>query len=183
MKATDQRKPAQAVTSRRQDVLAAVEAFESRLTRFALRLTGDLDLARDAVQHTFVQLCDEPPRSSSELAAWLFTVCRNKAFDHLRRGQRDESLNGHAAGELLASREPDPAEAAHQGDLHAWVREQTTRLPVPQREVLSLWSEGFSYREIAEITQRTEGNIRVLVHRALTALRTIAATHELSDKR
>lgn len=183
MKATDQRKPAQAVSSRRQDVLAAVEAFESRLTRFALRLTGDLDLARDAVQHTFVQLCDEPPRSPSELAAWLFTVCRNKAFDHLRRGQRDESLNGHAAGELLASREPDPAEAAHQGDLHAWVREQTTRLPVPQREVLSLWSEGFSYREIAAITQRTEGNIRVLVHRALTALRTIAATHELSEKR
>ena len=111
MKATDQRKPAQAVSSRRQDVLAAVEAFESRLTRFALRLTGDLDLARDAVQHTFVQLCDEPPRSSSELAAWLFTVCRNKAFDHLRRGQRDESLNGLAAGELLTSREPDPAEA------------------------------------------------------------------------
>src|SRR5262245_6218003 len=77
--------------SRRQDVVAAVQAYESRLTRYALRLLGDLDLARDAVQHTFVQLCDEPPRSSPQLAAWLFTVCRNKAYDHLRRGQRDES--------------------------------------------------------------------------------------------
>jgi DNA-directed RNA polymerase specialized sigma24 family protein len=62
--------------------------------------------------------------------------------------------------------------------LHAWVREQTMRLPVPQREVLALWSEGFSYREIAGITARTEGNIRVLVHRALAALRGIVATHE-----
>ena len=163
---------------RRQDVLAAVEAFESRLTRYALRLLGDYDLARDAVQHAFVQLCDEPPRSSPDLAAWLFTVCRNKAYDHLRRGQRAESLDGHPAGDLLTSRETDPAELASRGDLHAWVREQTQRLPVPQREVLILWSEGFSYREIAGITSRTEGNIRVLVHRALTALRAIVAVSE-----
>jgi RNA polymerase sigma factor (sigma-70 family) len=167
----------------RQDVLAAVEAFESRLTRYALRLLGDLDLARDAVQHTFVQLCDEPPRSSPELAGWLFTVCRNKAYDHLRRNSKAESLDGHPSGELLASREPDPADAASRGDLHRWVREQTTRLPVPQREVLALWSEGFSYREIAGITARTEGNIRVLVHRALSALRSIVATQELTAGR
>jgi RNA polymerase sigma-70 factor (ECF subfamily) len=105
-------------------------------------------------------------------------VCRNRAYDHLRKSQRAESLDGYASGDLLAGREPDPADAASQGDLHNWVREQTTRLPVPQREVLILWSEGFSYREIAEITSRTEGNIRVLVHRALTALRAIAAAHE-----
>lgn len=158
--------------------MAAIDAFESRLTRYALRLLGDLDLARDAVQHTFVQLCDEPPRSSPELAAWLFTVCRNRAYDYLRRSQRAESLDGHPAGEHLASREVDPAEAALRGDLHAWVREQTMRLPVPQREVLALWSEGFSYREIAGITSRTEGSIRVLVYRALNALRSIVATHE-----
>ncbi len=175
MKAQDGALKAQ---GRRQDVLAAVESYESRLTRYALRLLGDLDLARDAVQHTFVQLCDEPPRSSPELAAWLFTVCRNRAYDHLRRSQRAESLDGHPAGELLASREPDPADVVSSGDLHAWVREQTMRLPVPQREVLALWSEGFSYREIAGITARTEGNIRVLVYRALTALRSIVATHE-----
>lgn len=169
--------------TRRQDVVAAVQAYESRLTRYALRLLGDLDLAHDAVQHTFVQLCDEPPRSSPQLAAWLFTVCRNKAYDHLRRGRRDESLDGHPDGDLLCSREPDPADVATRGDLHAWVREQTERLPVSQREVLALWSEGFAYREIAEITTRTEGNIRVLVHRALSALRSIVAVKELSSER
>lgn len=163
---------------RRQDVLAAVEAFEARLTRYALRLVGDLDMARDAVQHAFVQLCNEPPRAEADLGPWLYTVCRNKAYDHLRRWQRDEALEGHPVGDLLASREPDPAEAVARGDLSAWVREQTSRLPVRQREVLVLWSEGFSYREIATITNRTEGNIRVMVHRALSALRNLMALHE-----
>ncbi|HTN76850.1 MAG TPA: sigma-70 family RNA polymerase sigma factor [Pirellulaceae bacterium] len=166
-------KAEQAVT-RRRDIDAAVEAYELRLTRFAQRLLGDLDLARDAVQHAFVRLCDEPPLADDRLAAWLFAVCRNKAYDHLRKTRRDESLAG-AAFDSLTGREPDPADVAASDDQAAWVRRQFVRLPGPQREVLALWSEGFAYREIAEITSRTEGNIRVLVHRALHALRELAA--------
>jgi RNA polymerase sigma-70 factor (ECF subfamily) len=158
---------------RRRDVLAALAEYEARLTRYAVRLLGDLDLARDAVQHAFVRLCDEPPLAKDRLAAWLYAVCRNKAFDHLRRGRRDESLAGPVFDELTG-REPDPAEAAETGDQAAWVRRQFIHLPLPQREALGLWSEGFAYREIAEITCRTEGNIRVLVHRGLTTLRELA---------
>jgi RNA polymerase sigma-70 factor (ECF subfamily) len=163
---------------RREDVLRAVEAYESRLTRYALRLLGDVALAQDAVQHTFVQLCDEPPRQPDGLAAWLFTVCRNKAYDFLRRAQRDEALEGHPVGDLLTSREPDPAEAAASGDLQVWIRAQMTHLPVMQREALTLWSEGFAYREIAAITGRTEGNVRVVVHRALNTLRNLAPAEQ-----
>ena len=166
-------KAEQAIT-RRRDVLAAVEEYEARLTRYALRLLSDLDLARDAVQHAFVRLCDEPPLAEDRLAAWLFAVCRNKAFDYLRKSRRDENLAG-AAFDSLMGREPDPADVAENGDQAAWVRRQFERLPGPQREVLVLWSEGFGYREIAEITSKSEGNIRVLVHRGLTSLRELAA--------
>ena len=41
----------------------------------------------------------------------------------------------------------------------------------PQREAVDLWTEGFSYREIAEITGNRQGQLRVLVHRALKRLR------------
>ncbi|HTN76013.1 MAG TPA: hypothetical protein VL096_12230, partial [Pirellulaceae bacterium] len=54
----DIRMKAEQATMRRRDIDAAVEAYELRLTRFAQRLLGDLDLARDAVQHAFVRLCD-----------------------------------------------------------------------------------------------------------------------------
>jgi DNA-directed RNA polymerase specialized sigma24 family protein len=44
-------------------------------------------------------------------------------------------------------------------------------LPAAQREAIDLWCEGFTYRQIAEITGRQEGHIRVLAHRGLAALR------------
>jgi RNA polymerase sigma factor (sigma-70 family) len=65
----------------------------------------------------------------------------------------------------------DPSRMAEQRDLAARLRELLKDLRAPQRETIDLWCEGLSYKQIAEITGRTEGNVRVLAHRGLTALR------------
>ena len=58
-------------------VLAALEEFELRLLRYALRLLGDESSARDAVQHAFLRLCGESPDEHTRpLAPWLFAVVR-----------------------------------------------------------------------------------------------------------
>ena len=76
-----------------QSVMEAVERYEMPLLRYARRLLGDIDLARDAVQHAFVQLCSESSnRLEERIAPWLFRVCRNRALDHLRRGGREQLL-------------------------------------------------------------------------------------------
>jgi RNA polymerase sigma-70 factor (ECF subfamily) len=158
---------------KRQWVLAAVDAYEVRLRRYALRLLGDADLAGDAVQHTFLKLCDQSVESVGDrLGAWLFRVCRNRAVDHLRQAGREQSLeSGDERGAPPASRETGPAEASELRELGACLRELVADLPPAQRETIDLWSEGFSYRQIAEITGRQEGHVRVLVHRGLSALR------------
>ena len=69
------------------------------------------------------------------------------------------------------SRERDPADLVEQSDLHALLRRLIEQLPRSQREVIDLWSDGFSYIQISEITSQTEGHIRVLVHRGLKAIR------------
>jgi RNA polymerase sigma-70 factor (ECF subfamily) len=58
-----------------------------------------------------------------------------------------------------------------QSDLHALLRGLIEQLPRSQREAIDLWSDGFSYIQISEITSQTEGHIRVLVHRGLKAIR------------
>ena len=157
--------------SQRKWVLSALDEFEGRLTRYAARILGDEEAARDAVQHAFLRLCDQDPQElDGRLAPWLYAVCRNNAVDQLRRAGRHESLNGTEAWELVG-REPDPASAAESQDLKSWLRNLVDALPAKLREVVDLWLDGFSYREIAEITDRTDGHIRVMVHRALTKLR------------
>jgi RNA polymerase sigma factor (sigma-70 family) len=178
-------------SDRREWVLAALDQFEGRLLRYAQRLLGELDESRDVVQFVFLRLCDQSPEKIGDrLAQWLYTVCRNRALDILRASGREKS-NGHASGTGVAvgreanhgklglpcghpqppSRETDPADSAEQAELHALLRLLVAALPGGQREAIDLWSDGFSYQQIAEITSQKEGHIRVLVHRGLKALR------------
>jgi RNA polymerase sigma factor (sigma-70 family) len=190
----------QSAEKRREWVLAALDEYEVRLLRYALRLLGDADLARDCVQHAFLKLCDDKvagtlrvpspengksiaddgtrsvPTTKDRLAAWLFRVCRNRAVDQLRQAGREESLSAAPTGadngpSPPLDRELDPAEASESRELAVCLRELIAKLPTAQREAIDLWCEGFCYREIAEITSRQEGHIRVLVHRGLTRLR------------
>jgi RNA polymerase sigma factor (sigma-70 family) len=157
-------------------VLEAVDLYELPLQRYARRLVGDFDLAADAVQHAFLKLCEQSQATlEGRVAPWLFRVCRNKALDHLRHADRQRPL-GNAAAASLASLQPsatdtDPAQTAEAHDLATRIHELVKELPGPQREAIDLWCEGFTHREIAGITGRTEGHIRVLVHRGLATLR------------
>ena len=158
-------------TSRRQWVLAALERCEVPLSRYALRLLGQQDAAREAVQHAFWQLCEQSPEKlAGREAPWLFAVCRNKAMD-LIRGRRKAAAAAECELADFPSREPDPAALAEQQDLAGRLSRLVAQLPAGQREAIDLWSEGFSYREIAEIAGHSEGNVRILVHRAIKQLR------------
>jgi RNA polymerase sigma-70 factor (ECF subfamily) len=158
-------------------VMEAVDRYELPLLRYARRLLGDVDLAADAVQHAFVKLCEESSeRLDGRVAPWLFRVCRNRAVDHLRHSGRERSLLDEPADSSVAvvqagSRETDPALSAERADLAALLRELLQDLPTPQREAIDLWCEGLTYRQIAEVTGRQEGHVRVLAHRGLTSLR------------
>ncbi|MBN1590216.1 MAG: sigma-70 family RNA polymerase sigma factor [Pirellulales bacterium] len=163
---------------RRQWVLSTLDEYERRLVRYARRLLGDDSSARDAVQHTFVRLCEQPPESlNGRLGPWLFTVCRNRATDLLRSRQRTESLESADLPPALAA-EPDPAEAAERGELHEQLRRRVARLPASQNEAVNLWADGFSYGEIAQIMETNQGNVRVLVHRGLNTLRNDPAVQQ-----
>ena len=165
-------------TSHEEWVLAALDRHEQALLRYARRLTGDDSTARDAVQHTFMKLCEQ---SQSELAGreapWLYRVCRNKATDHLRDQTRLAQLDGKAM--VFHTVLPGPAEICETGDLAQRLGRLVTKLPPAQREALDLWCEGLRVVEIAQITGHSRSNVRVLLHRALKQLREHPAVREL----
>ena len=54
-----------------------LEEYEGPLTRYAQRLTGDLETARDVVQETFLRLCRQRlAEVEGHLAEWLYRVAQ-----------------------------------------------------------------------------------------------------------
>src|SRR3990172_8871275 len=94
--------------SRGEWIEAALRRFEAPLLRYAARLLGSEEAARDAVQETFLRLCQaDRARVDDHLAQWLYTVCRTRAVD-ARRKERpvdrlDESNTPAVPGHALAA--------------------------------------------------------------------------------
>jgi RNA polymerase sigma-70 factor (ECF subfamily) len=103
--------------------------------------------------------------------AWLFTIARNHSIEKLRRAKRLEVT--------------DPADLDRKREDHdgqerwvlGWISDRdlmlfVERLPLAQRQVLVLrFMMELSTKEIAEVLERTEVDIRGLQHRALAFLR------------
>ena len=153
-------------------VRAAVGRFEGPLTRYAHRLLGDAERARDVVQDAYLRLCGQD-RAEVEprLAEWLFTVVRNRSTDVLRKEGRMGGLSVEQQ-RLRVSPEPGPAAAVEQIEESARVLAMLESLPPTQREVIRLkFQEGFSYREISRISGQSVTNVGYLIHVGLKTLR------------
>ena len=153
-------------------VRRAVDRYEGPLTLYAARLLGDADAARDVVQETFLRLCAQDRAAiDHHLAEWLFTVCRNRALDVLRKESRMTHLSEEQVQRCL-SPAPDPADVAERRELSARVLDLMDRLPMNQREVIRLkFQNGFSYQEISRISGHSVSNVGFLIHAGMKTLR------------
>jgi RNA polymerase sigma factor (sigma-70 family) len=148
-------------------------AQQAPLTRYAARLLGDPDRARDVVQDTFVKLMAQPLAAvDGHAVEWLFTVCRHRALDVLRKEGRMKRFADGEAEQLTASG-PRPGHALEQAETQAALLRLIGHLPSNQQEVVRLkFQNGFSYKEIARITELSVGNVGFLIHTAVARLRT-----------
>lgn len=154
-------------------VRRALELYESGLIAYTAGiLHGDVERAREVVQDSLLKLyLAEPDKVRDNLKAWLYTLCRNRAVDILRKDQRLDLGNEDALG-LAHSRELDPSESADAREMHARVWELVECLKPKQREVIRLkFIHECSYQEIAEVTGLSLGNVGFIMHMAIKKLR------------
>ncbi len=155
-------------------IVAALERHESHLVRYAMWILGDIERAREVVQETFLRLCKEKPsRVEDHLAQWLFTVCRNLAFDVRKKENRMSPLSD-ADVDALPSEQLGrrPVEALERKEKRDQVLRVVDRLPKNQREVILLkFQFDLSYKEISEVTHLSVTNVGFLIHTAIQTLR------------
>src|SRR5687768_253504 len=93
---------------KRQWLIALIDQYEGRLIRYVQKILNNLERAREVVQDVFLRLWEEDPEKIGPFARqWLFSACRNKAIDMLRKEGRMTDLD---SSEPALSQELDPSE-------------------------------------------------------------------------
>jgi RNA polymerase sigma-70 factor (ECF subfamily) len=160
------------VETREQFVERALAEYESPLVGYAYGFVKDIERARDIVQDTFIRLCQQDVAKVRDgLKTWLFTVCRNRALDVLRK---DSRLTAMDEKKLLAreGNEMVPDRALDQAERLAEVMRFLDRLSENQRTVILMkFRDGLSYHEICEQTGLSSGNVGFLIHTGLKRMR------------
>jgi RNA polymerase sigma-70 factor (ECF subfamily) len=150
-----------------------VELWEKRLFYFIRRIVGQEEDAWDVLQETWmrVHMKLRQLRDLSAFSAWVYRVARHAAISHLRASQRSELLQEEAPRQK-ALHDPEHCDfSADQAELIHWGLD---RLPLPQREALTLFFlEDFSVNEIAAVTRVSPGTVKSRLHYGKRKLREI----------
>ncbi len=138
----------------------------------AYRMTGSVGDAEDIVQEAFLRLTRvlRDGVSITSPKAYLATVTTRLAISHLRsaRVRRESYVGAWLPEPLIAGREPDPAEHAEMSDSLSMAFLVLLETLSPTERAVFLLHEvfGYDYREIAEITGKSEPNCRQILTRA-----------------
>jgi RNA polymerase sigma-70 factor (ECF subfamily) len=153
------------------------------LFRLAYMWCHDRALADDLTQEALIKALRHADqlRDPARLRAWLYGILANCWRDHLRARKPTEDIDTMEE-HLLASAET-PEHAASQAQLALRVQAAVGRLPVGQREVLSLVDlEECSYAEVALILDIPIGTVMSRLCRGRAALRDALADMQ-TDRR
>ena len=143
----------------------AVNQYADGIYRFILKNIKDEENARDIVQDSFEKLWSRVKEVSVEKAkSYLFRSAYNRMIDLIRKEKKQSVLND----QLFEERTTD-----HQySDVGEILNKAVEYLPADQRSVLMLRDyEGYSYKEIAEITKLSEPQVKVYIYRARVFLK------------
>ena len=162
--------------------------FTSQLYGAALRYTKNTHDAQDLVQDTYAKAFTsfhqfEP---GTNLKAWLYRILTTTFINNYRKDQRRPQIS---AGEVedwqiadASSHTSDQGKSAEDealaGIADKDVKEALSAMPEEFRIAVYLSDvEGFSYKEIAEITNVPTGTVMSRLHRGRKLLRTSLATY------
>lgn len=172
-----------------------VRRFGGRLLATARRLLSQEEDARDAVQEAFLSAFKgiDHFTGSAKLSTWLHRITVNAALMKLRTRRRrpEQSIDDllpafDERGEWASGMVSAPASSdmlLESAEMRALVRRCIDRLPDQYRSILLLRDiEDLDTGEVAEMLGITGNAVKIRLHRARQALRTLLERHEASGE-
>ncbi len=150
-----------------------VDQYADGVYRFILKNIKDEDAARDVVQDAFTKMWEKHEGVEGKKAkSYLFTAAYHTMIDFIRR---DKKFRGD---DLELERQV--ATNYQYSDLQEVLNEALETLPEVQKSVLLLRDyEGYSYKEIGDIVELTESQVKVYIYRARLAMKKYIGSMEM----
>lgn len=138
-----------------------IELHSDSLFRYLVKNLGDSDSAKDVLQDTFVSLWKHGREiEEAKVKNWLFATAHNNMLKSIRykRVRQNAVFTAEPTTDKLENKQ--------------LIDYLTSRLSEKMRQCLMLkdW-QGFSIREIAEIMQMSEENVKINIFRARVKLK------------
>lgn len=150
------------------------DIYADRIYRHIYYRTSSLEDARDLTQEVFLKAWQGLPRyerTRAPFLAWLFTIAHNRVIDYYRTKKSHSYLDNQIVMEDI---DKGPEKLVEVKFTQQEVRRAILQLPEEQQQVILMsFIEGLEYSEIAAALNKSEGNIRVIVHRALKKMREV----------
>lgn len=150
-----------------------VDNFSDDVYRFIFKACRNKELAEDIVQDSYLTLWEHVRDITYEKAkAFLFTTSYRKMIDIFRREKKNGDIENICTGQYTYEEETP--------DLQQILEKALDRLsPVQKTVVLLRDYEDYSYKEIAEITNLTESQVKVYIFRARNFMKEFIRTPDL----
>lgn len=153
--------------------------LKNELYRLALRITQDSAEAEDVVQETMIKVWNlrDKWNEIESIEAFCLTICRNMAVDRTRQASKKnisidkcsslQSPTPNSSPLTSHSSLLTPEEQLEQKDRMKIVKDLIDGLPEKQRTAIHLRDiEGKSYKEIADIMEINEQQVKTNIFRA-----------------
>lgn len=142
------------------DYNLAVDDWADALYRYLLKNLGNTMSAQDIVQDCYEKLwIHRELVDPQKVKSWLFTTAHHTMIDGIRKWRK----------ETVVETSKLPENSTHHGysDLQEILQMAVDQLPEIQKSVLLLRDyEGYSYREIGDITGLSEAQVKVYIYRS-----------------
>lgn len=148
-----------------------VAEYGPLITRIAMTYEADANLREDLVQQILLAVWQALPsyRGDSSLKTFIARIAQNRAISYVAREVRRPPTA--EVSDTLEDDEPNPEESAITTNEREALIAATHRLPLPQRQVIFMVLEGFTYAEIADTLEIAPNALALRLSRAKTALK------------
>lgn len=142
-----------------QDYKLAIQAYTKNIFRFLYKSLRDEEAVNDLVQDCFLKLWQNREKvDPQKIKSWLFAVANNAMLNYLKVAARNTPLKDDAS---IA-----PVYQRHNFDTKKILAQLLDELPPIQKSIILLRDlEGYEYREIGEILELSETQVKVYLFR------------------